>query len=147
MSGNGRTLTRQSLLKPTVFDELFKPWTQLFDDRWPSATQLPAVNIRETDNEYEIRLAAPGLEKKDFKIDVNGTLITISTEKEEKREEVEESYTRREYSYSTFTRSFTLPDNIDSNKIDASYVNGELTLLLPKKEEAKKLAHQKISVH
>ena len=147
MSGNGRTLTRQSLLKPTVFDELFKPWTQLFDDRWPLATQLPAVNIRETDNEYEIRLAAPGLEKKDFKIDVNGTLITISTEKEEKREEVEESYTRKEYSYSTFTRSFTLPDNIDSNKIDASYVNGELTLLLPKKEEAKKLAHQKISVH
>ena len=68
MSGNGRTLTRPSLLKPTVFDELFKPWTQLFDDRWPSATQLPAVNIRETDNEYEIRLAAPGLEKNDFKI-------------------------------------------------------------------------------
>jgi HSP20 family protein len=91
-------------------------------------------------------LAAPGLEKKDFKIDVNGTLITISTEKEEKREEVEESYTRREYSYSTFTRSFTLPDNIDSNKIDASYVNGELTLLLPKKEEAKKFTAKNIIV-
>ena len=89
MSGNGRTLTRPSLLKPTVFDELFKPWTQLFDDRWPSATQLPAVNIRETDNDYEIRLAAPGLEKKDFKIDVNGTLITISAEKEEKKEETD----------------------------------------------------------
>jgi HSP20 family protein len=85
MSGNGRTLTRPSLLKPTVFDELFKPWTQLFDDRWPSATQLPAVNIRETENEYEIRLAAPGLEKNDFKIDVNDTLITISAEKEEKK--------------------------------------------------------------
>jgi HSP20 family protein len=147
MSGNGRTLARPSLLKPTVFDELFKPWTQLFDDRWPSATQLPAVNIRETDNEYEIRLAAPGLEKNDFKIDVNDTLITISAEKEEKNEEKDESYTRKEYSYSTFTRSFTLPENIDSSKIDASYLHGELKLLLPKKEETRKSAHQKISVH
>lgn len=147
MSGNGRTLMRPSLLSPTVFEDFFKPWNQWFDERWPSATQMPAVNIRETEDEYEIKLAAPGLEKNDFKIDVNGSLITISAERDEKREEKTETYTRKEYSYSTFTRSFTLPDNIDTSKIDASYVHGELKLLLPKKEEAKKTPHQKISVH
>ena len=147
MSGNGRTLMRPSLFKPSVLEDLFRPWNELFDDRWSALTSFPYVNIRETDNEYEIKLAAPGLEKNDFKIDVNGTLITISAERDEKREEKDESYTRKEYNYSAFSRSFTLPENIDSNKIDATYVNGELKLLLPKKEEAKRELHQKINVH
>jgi HSP20 family protein len=148
MSGNGKTLLRPSLLKPTtVFDDFFKPWNQFFDDRWVSINQLPSVNIKETDDEYEIKMAAPGLEKNDFKIDVNGTMITISAEKDEKKEEKEEDYTRKEYSYTSFSRSFSLPDNIDASKIDASYVHGELKLLLPKKEETKKSTHKTIAVH
>ncbi len=148
MSANGRTLLRPSLLNPSVFEDFFKPWNELVDSRWPYLNQAPAVNIKETGNNYEIIMAAPGLEKKDFKIDVNGTLITISAEREEeKEEEKDDLYTRKEYSYSSFSRSFTLPENIDSSKIDATYVHGELKLLLPKKEEAKKTSHQKINVH
>ncbi len=148
MSGNGRTLLKSSLLKPTtVFDDFFKPWNQWFDDRWVPSIQMPAVNIRETDDHYEIKMAAPGLDKNDFKIDVNGTMVTISAEKDEKKEEIEENYTRKEYSYSSFSRSFSLPDNIDASKIDASYMHGELKLLLPKKEEAKKTTHKSIIVH
>jgi HSP20 family protein len=74
-------------------------------------------------------------------------MITISAEKDEKKEENDESFTRREYSYSAFSRSFGLPEDIIQEKIDANYVNGELKLLLPKKEEARKTIHQKISVH
>lgn len=148
MSGNGKTLMRPSLLKPTtLFDDFFKPWNQWFDDRWVSINQLPAVNIKETDTDYEIKMAAPGLEKSDFKIDVNGSMITISAEKDEKKEEKEEDYTRKEYNYTSFSRSFSLPENIDTSKIDASYVHGELKLLLPKKEEAKKASHKSITVH
>ena len=148
MSGNGRTLLKPSLLKPTtVFDDFFKPWNQWFDDRWTASIQKPAVNIKETDEHYEIKMAAPGLHKNDFKIDINGTMVTISAEKDEKKEEKEEDYTRKEYSYSSFSRSFSLPDNIDASKIDASYVDGELKLLLPKKDEAKKTTHKSITVH
>lgn len=147
MSVNGRTLTRPSLLSPSIFDDFFKPWNELVDSRWPYMGQTPAVNIKETDKEYKITMAAPGLEKNDFNIDVNGTLITISAEREEEKEEKENEYTRQEYSYSSFSRSFTLPENIDSSKIDATYVHGELRLDLPKKDSAKKSAHQKISVH
>jgi HSP20 family protein len=104
------------------------------------------VNVKETDKEYEICMAAPGLDKSDFKIDVNGSLITISAEKDENKEEKDEDYTRREYSYRSFSRSFNLPEDILSDKIDANYVNGELKLHLPKKEESKKSIHQKVSV-
>ncbi len=148
MSVNGRTLTRPNLLTPSFFDDFFKPWNEVVDSRWPYIGQAPAVNIKETEKDYEIIMAAPGLEKKDFEIDVNGTMITISAEQEEeKKEEKDDSYTRKEYSYSSFSRSFTLPENIDPSKIDATYVHGELKLTLPKKESAKKSAHQKISVH
>ncbi len=148
MSVNGRTLTRPNLLNPSIFDDFFKPWNELVDSRWPYIGQAPAVNIKETDKDYEIIMAAPGLEKKDFEVDVNGTLITISAKREEeKEEEKDDLYTRKEYSYSSFSRSFTLPENIDSSKIDATYVHGELKLNLPKKEAAKKSTHQKINVH
>jgi len=147
MSGNGRSLLRSSLLRPSVLENFMKPWSELIDEKWPYSSQTPAVNVRETDRNYEITLAAPGLQKDDFKIDVNGSMITISAEKDEKREEENESFTRREYSYSSFSRSFTLPEDIFQDKIDANYVNGELKLLLPKKEEARKTVHQKISVH
>jgi HSP20 family protein len=88
-------------------------------------------------------MAAPGLKKNDFNIDIEGNLLTISSEKEDTREEKDEPYTRKEYSYSSFSRSFTLPDEVNREKIDASYVDGVLHLILPKKDEAKKLALSK----
>ena len=147
MQGNGKSLLRSSLLRPSVLEDIIRPWNEWLDEKWPFSTHLPAVNVKETDDTYEITMAAPGLEKKDFKIDVNGSLLTISAEKEEKKEEKDETYSRREYSYRSFARSFSLPEDIFKDKIDANYMNGELKLTLPKKEEAKTMAHQKISVH
>ena len=147
MKGNGRSLIRSSLLRPSVLEDMIRPWGEWFDDRWPFASHLPTMNVRETDNQYEITLAAPGLEKKDFKIDVNGSTISVSVEKEKAEESKEEGYTRKEYNYNAFSRTFTLPEDVLNDKIDANYVNGELKLMLPKKEGAKKTIHQRISVH
>ncbi len=147
MSTNGRSLLRSSFLRPSVLEDLVKPWNEWLDEKWPFSGHMPAVNVKETEKNYEISLAIPGLQKEDIKIDMNGTLVTISAEKDVKKEEKEDEYTRREYSYSSFSRSFTLPEDIQRDKIDANYVNGELKLILPKKEEAKKSVHQKISVN
>ena len=147
MLGNGRSLLRSSLLRPSLLEDVMKPWNEWVDEKWPFSNQTPAVNVKETEKNYEITLAAPGLQKSDFTIDVNGSMITVSAEQDEKKEEKDESFTRREYSYSSFCRSFSLPEDIVQEKIDANYVNGELKLLLPKKEEAKKTVPQKISVH
>ncbi|MDA3866449.1 MAG: Hsp20/alpha crystallin family protein [Salinivirgaceae bacterium] len=99
---------------------------------------MPAVNIKDEENKFTVQVAVPGMDKKDFNIDLSENLLTISSEKEDKKEDKEDSYTRREYSYRSFTRTFTLPENIvDSIKISAKYENGELTITIPKKEEAK----------
>jgi HSP20 family protein len=124
-----------------------KPWSEWLDDRWPFSSHMPAVNVKESDKHYEITMAAPGLEKNDFKIDVNGSTLTVSAEKDEKKEEKENGFARKEYSYKSFSRTFTLPEDIMKEKIDANYKNGELILTLPKKEESVKASHQKISVH
>ncbi|MFZ9332503.1 MAG: Hsp20/alpha crystallin family protein [Chitinophagaceae bacterium] len=147
MSGNGKSLLRSSLLRPSALEEIMKPWSEWLDDRWPFSSHMPAVNVKESDKHYEITMAAPGLEKNDFKIDVNGSSLTVSAEKDEKKEEKENGFARKEYSYKSFSRTFTLPEDIMKEKIDANYKNGELILTLPKKEESVKASHQKISVH
>jgi HSP20 family protein len=147
MKGNGKSLIRSAMLRPSVFEDMLRPMNEWLDERWPFSTHLPAVNVKETDKAYEINLAAPGLEKNDFKIDLNGNMITISAEKEKTEEEKEDGFTRKEYNFNSFSRSFTLPEDTVADKIDANYVNGELRLSLPKKEGAKKSFHQKISVH
>jgi HSP20 family protein len=95
---------------------------------------LPDVNIIENGKDFKIELAAPGFEKKDFKIEVLDGLLNISAEKEEESEKKEINYRRREFAYSSFSRSFTLPENSVTEKIDAKYENGILRLSLPKKE-------------
>lgn len=100
--------------------------------------QLPAANIKENDNEYLIELAAPGLSKKDFHLNIENDNLIISAEKEEEKKNEEENYTRREYNYQSFSRSFNLPLTVQSDKIEAKYEDGILRLRLPKKEEAKK---------
>jgi HSP20 family protein len=101
------------------------------------AVRTPAVNIAETENEFEVELAVPGLKKEDFKINLEKNVLTVSAEK--KAEEVNENkkFSKREYSYSSFTRSFTLPQSADQNKIEADYTDGILKLTIAKKEEAK----------
>ncbi len=110
-------------------------------------TSLPAVNVKETNDEFVIELAAPGMEKKDFKINFKNNVITISSEKEDKKEVKKENYTRREFSYQSFQRSFTVAENaIVSDKIEASYNNGILEVKLPKREEVKPQPEREIKI-
>jgi HSP20 family protein len=134
---------------PSVFEDLFKPWNEWFENAgfWGKTMKMPAVNVTDNKDNYLVSLAAPGLTKEDFKIDVDGNMLTISSEKEENKEDKEAKYTRKEYSYSSFSRSFTIPEGVDKEKIDAKYEGGELKLILPKIEEIKKTAAtQKIAV-
>jgi len=102
-------------------------------------TTLPAVNIKEDNDKFQVEVAAPGLKKEDFKIEVNHNMLSISSEKQEEKTEGQEggTYTRREFSYQSFVRSFSLPESVDADKIEASYNDGVLVLNIPKKEEAK----------
>lgn len=129
---------------PTVFDDFFKPWNEWFEGGlWGRTMNIPAVNIMEQKDDFLVALAAPGLKKEDFKIDVEGNMLTISCEKEEKKEEKELKFTRKEYNFTSFERSFTLPDEVNKEKIEARYEEGVLKLFLPKKEEVKKMALNK----
>ncbi|MGN6533085.1 MAG: Hsp20/alpha crystallin family protein, partial [Ginsengibacter sp.] len=102
-------------------------------------TSIPGVNIKETPENFQVEVAAPGMSKKDFKIELDGNVLTISSEKTNSQEEKDdEKYTRREFSYQSFYRTFNLPKEVvDVDKILAKYENGLLQLLIPKKEEAK----------
>lgn len=112
-------------------------------DFYPNAVSrgkrtVPAVNVQETEDEYQIEVAVPGMKKDDFKIEVNNNVLTISCEQEEKKEEKEKGYTRQEFSYSAFRRSFAIPRNeVDESKIDASYKDGILQIRLHKRDEIK----------
>ena len=108
---------------------------------------MPSVNIRETGDNFEVEVAAPGMDKKDFQITLDGNLLTISSSKQQSNEETEDRYTRREFSYQSFQRSFQLPkDVVDQENINARYENGLLSLTIPKKEEAKKQAPKMIEI-
>ena len=134
------TLAKFNERVPFVFDDFFKPWNNWFDNELLTgrALTIPAVNITDNKDDFMVSLAVPGMKKDDFKIDIDGNMITISCEKEEKKEDKEAKFTRKEYNYSSFSRSFTLPDDILKEKIEARYEDGVLKLQLPKKEEAKK---------
>ena len=106
---------------------------------------IPAVNVSETDKEFSLTIAAPGLDKKDFKVDAYDDMLTISAEKE--REEKSERFNRREYNYSSWSRSFTLPENCDAGKINAEYKNGELKIVIPKMEIKQPKKVKNISVN
>ena len=97
---------------------------------------VPAVNIAEGDNEFTIEVAAPGFEKKDFKIDLDNDRLTIASAKEANNAENAEKYTRREFNFNEFSRTFTLPETVDSEKINAKHSDGILYVNIPKKEEA-----------
>lgn len=135
-SNNGR-LSNYSI--PSIWDDFLN--RDVFN--WGSnyaytGTSMPAVNIRETAESFHVEMAAPGMEKKDFKIELDGQTLTISSEKRDQQEKEGELYNRKEFSYRSFYRTFHLPkDVVDADKIQAKYENGLLQLEIPKKEEAK----------
>lgn len=103
---------------------------------------IPAVNVTENNNEFKLKVAAPGFKKEDFKLEVKNGYLSISGESKEEKEEKDEKYTRQEYRYSTFTRSFALPDNVKSEDISAEYTDGVLKVVLPKKKTEEKASTQ-----
>jgi HSP20 family protein len=139
-----RALTKPNLA-PSFIDEFFRPWNEWFDDSRlvNRVATMPAVNITENKDSYNVALAAPGLKKDDFRIDLEGNMLTISSEKEEKKEEKDEKYSRMEYSYASFSRSFSLPDDVKQEAIDARYQDGVLQIKLPRKENGKNISSTK----
>ena len=130
-----------------TLNDFFEPSNEWFQDGiLGRSLTLPNVNISEDKNSYKGELAAPGLQKKDFKIDVDGNMLTISAENEENKEEKDETYTRKEYNYSSFSRSFTLPEEVQQDKIEATYDGGILKLALPKNEKAAQKNHKAVTV-
>ena len=128
------------------FDNRF--WKRgMFSDRfWNGRTGEPALNIKETEDHYEIELAAPGFEKKDFEITIDKGYLNISAEKSKEKEEKEEEFTRREFSYNAFERSLLLPDNIKEEDLEAKYVDGILRFNLLKKEVEEKKEPKKVEI-
>jgi HSP20 family protein len=121
-----------------VFDSIFND--SFFNDRM--VTRVPAVNISESENNYHVELAAPGLKKEDFKLNLENNVLTISVEQSSDQQQTERNYNKREFSYSSFVRSFTLPESADQNSIEASYTDGVLRIDIAKREEAKVVRRQ-----
>ncbi len=134
------SLVRFSNQLPNLFDRFFE--NDLFD--WSNRnysntnTTLPSVNIKEDSDGFEVEMAAPGFGKDDFKVELNNSVLTISSEKHTEDETKEgQLFTRREFSYQSFCRSFSLPNTVESENISAKYDNGILKITIPKKEEIK----------
>ncbi|MBD1431415.1 Hsp20/alpha crystallin family protein [Sphingobacterium sp. DN00404] len=128
----------------TVNSDVVNPYVNSFFDNFFNdsfisdrlVTRVPAVNIAETEKAYEISLAAPGLQKSDFKINVDKNLITISAEKKEESSSEDKLYSKKEFNFSSFTRSFSLPESVNYNDIEAAYTDGVLQVTVGKKEDA-----------
>ena len=125
-TANGHTPGFRSLLS-NFFDNDYLLENSLF-----RKDGSPAVNVMENENNYEIDVAAPGLKKEDFKIEVENGILTISAERKTEHESKDNRFTRREFSYSSFSRSFALPENTDENAIEAKYNDGILKLTINK---------------
>lgn len=135
-------------LFPTLMSDFFDN-DNFFANRWFEKEfnrSLPAVNVKENNKEFNIEFAAPGFKKNDFKINVEENILTISAEKQDEKNEEKDNYTRKEFSYNSFSRSFTLPQTVNADKIDAKYNDGILNLSIPKREEAKTQPKKEIKV-
>ncbi len=132
---------------PSLMEQFFNDdWFDGFFGLMPVKNNMPTVNIIEEKNQYRLEVAAPGLDKEDFKIDLHNDILTLSAEKKQEKEEKDKKYLRREFNYCSFKRSFTLPDFVDVDKIEAKHKNGILTVILPKKEEAKEKEPKTIKI-
>lgn len=128
-------------------DDVFnRDFPSVMTSNFNSGMTLPKVNIKESADAFTVEMAIPGLKKSDFHIDIENQSLCISTEIKQENEQSEENYTRREFGYSSFKRTFSLPESVDDDKIDAKYSDGILSILLPKKEEAKQKPPRTINI-
>src|SRR5690606_17670429 len=125
---------RNNLFFPSLMNDFMGPDWFGGTDKWN--TSVPAVNIKDNTESFELELAVPGMKKDDFTVEIDNDVLTISSEMKSENEEKKDKYTRKEFSYSSFKRAFTLPETVDGAKIDAKYEDGILKLTLPKKQEA-----------
>jgi HSP20 family protein len=145
-----RNSTFPGMSMTSLFDDLFNRdllnWG--LNNNSTTNTTIPAVNIKETKENFEVELAAPGMRKEDFRVELDGNQLTIFSERRTEDEQSEENrYTKREFSYQSFQRTFQLPkDVVDADKIEARYENGLLQLIIPKKEEAKQKPPRMIQI-
>lgn len=137
---------RKRVLFPTYNDDFFgrNSLSSFFSDG--ADYSVPAVNIKENDKNFEIEVAAPGLNKEDFKVNLEKTILTVSSEKAINTDAEQDNFMRKEFSYNLFSRSFSIPETIDTEKIKASHKNGVLKIELPKLEEAKLKHKQEIKI-
>ena len=119
---------------------------RFFDADWLKRKALPAVNVKETEKAYEIEVAAPGRSKNDFNISAENGFLTISSEQKDEKEQKEEGYTRKEFSYSSFSRSFSMPENANEDEIKANYADGILRVEVAKKTVSQPKAKKAIEV-
>lgn len=152
------TVPKNGRLANSNSNQTFPTWSNWLDDifnrdlpsvftsNFNTGISLPKVNIKETPDSYIVEMAVPGLKKSDFHIDIDNQVLSIGTEKEEEHEQKEDNYTRREFGYSSFKRTFTLPETVNDDEINAKYNDGILNIHLPKKEEAKKKPVRSIKI-
>ena len=126
-------IRKQAPFFPSLIDDFIN---QDWNLKTPSSTTLPAVNIKDLDAQFEIELAVPGMKKSDFEIEVEDGLLSISSSLEEEQVTEKGKFTRREFSYNSFKRTFTIPESVDPSNIEAQYSDGVLQLRLPKRKEA-----------
>ncbi|MCJ8163409.1 Hsp20/alpha crystallin family protein [Pontibacter sp. E15-1] len=128
----------------SIFSDFFSDVDRIFDNDmflmpmpWKrmDAGSVPAVNIKDNEKDYLIEVAAPGMKKEDFNVDMDEGTLTISSQKQEEKTEEKDNFKRREYNYSSFSRSFALPDNVKTEEIKAQYTDGVLRLTVPKREQ------------
>ncbi|MCW3106819.1 MAG: Hsp20/alpha crystallin family protein [Segetibacter sp.] len=135
---------------PGLFNDFITKdlWNWGLDNNSNTGTTIPAVNIKENNESFIVEMAAPGMNKGDFKVELNGNTLSITSERNfEEETKEEEKYSRKEFSYQAFSRIFTLPkDVVDADKIEAKYENGLLNLVIPKKEEAKQKGPRLIQI-
>ena len=131
-------LLTSNFLTPRMFD--------LDTDMFTEGLNTPLANIEESNKDFKLELSAPGMKRDDFKVDVEDGILTISSEKEEEKKDSDKNFRRREFSYTSFSRSFTLPDNVDESNINAKYDNGMLQVTIPKKEVSTSKPKKQIQV-
>ncbi|MGO4818713.1 Hsp20/alpha crystallin family protein [Flavobacterium sp. W22_SRS_FP1] len=156
-----KNLVKRNAFAPLVTNPFLPSVDAFFDDfgsrdliDWTNqslatlGSNLPSVNLKETDKKIEIELAAPGLKKQDFKVEIDNNMLSISSEKEEEKEETrkKDNYYKKEFNYQSFRRSFSLPDYADENKITADYKDGILHVAIDKKEGAQQRIAKTIAI-
>ncbi|MFD1553121.1 Hsp20/alpha crystallin family protein [Putridiphycobacter roseus] len=132
---------------PAIWNDLFENNVLTPQTAVQRGINEPAVNIKENENGFSLALASPGMKKEDFKINLNENILSVSAEVEEKKEENQDKYTRKEFSFSSFKRDFNLPESVDTESITANYFDGILTINIAKKEEAKPKPAREIAIN